>query len=141
MKIPKLIALFLTLGIATIAQAQTYQLTHYFLNIGNSPKPYKGELTISDSFVTFTDFPNENGATPNDTAISTTKERIKKNNKGYYIKTIQGNVAKNYTIELSGDKTEKKAGIYYVTLLVVPNSGPRITIYFKAKLAGATCIH
>lgn len=141
MKIPKLIALFLTLGIATIAQAQTYQLTHYFLNIGNSPKPYKGELTISDSFVTFTAFPNATGDNPNDTAISTTKERIAINKKGYYIKTIQGNVAKNYTIELSGDKTEKKAGIYYVTLLVVPNSGPRITIYFKAKLAGATSIH
>ena len=141
MKIPKLIALFLTLGIATIAQAQTYQLTHYFLNIGNSPKPYKGELTISDSFVTFTAFPNATGDTPNDTAISTTKERIAINKKGYYIKTIQGNVAKNYTIELSGDKTEKKAGIYYVTLLVVPNSGSRITIYFKAKLAGATSIH
>jgi|GEM_PF-688917 hypothetical protein len=137
MKFAKPLCLLITLGFAAFAQAQTYQLTHYFLNIGNSPKPYNGELTISDSFVTFTAFPNATGATPNDTAATITKERIAINKKGYYVKTIQGNVAKNYTIELSGDKTEKKAGIYYITLLAVPNSGPRITIYFKAKLASA----
>lgn len=137
MNMSKLLALALFLGIATIAQAQTYQLTHYFMNIGSTPKPYKGELTISDSFVTFIAFPNATGNTPTDTAATITKERITINKKGYYVKTIQGNVAKNYTIELSGDKAEKKEGIYYITLLAVPNSGPRITIYFKAKLASA----
>jgi hypothetical protein len=148
MKFAKPLLLLITLGFAAFAQAQTYQLTHYFHNIGNSPKPYNGELTISDSFVTFTAssviypteffaFPNATGATLNDTAATITKERIAINKKGYYVKTIQGNVAKNYTIELSGDKAEKKAGIYYITLLAVPNSGPRFTIYFKAKLASA----
>jgi hypothetical protein len=129
MKILKLFSLLFALCLGTIAQAQTYQLTHYFMNIGNTPKPYKGEIIVSDSFVTFTAI----GTNPQDTVASVTKERIAVNKKGYYIKTIQGSVAKNYTFELSPDKAEKKEGIYYVTLLVVPNSGPRITLYFKGK--------
>jgi hypothetical protein len=133
MKPRKLFCLLFALCLGTIAQAQTYQLTHYFMNIGNSPKPYKGEITISDSFVTFTAFPNATGSTPQDTVASVTKERIAVNKKGYYIKTIQGSVAKNYTFELSTDKTEKKDGIYYISLLVVPSNGPRITLYFIGK--------
>lgn len=129
MKPRKLFSLLFALCLGTIAQAQTYQLTHYFMNIGNTPKPYKGEIIVSDSFVTFTAI----GTTAQDTVASVTKERIAVNKKGYYIKTIQGSVAKNYTFELSPDKAEKKEGIYYVTLLVVPSSGPRITLYFIGK--------
>lgn len=136
MKYPKILFTCLILTVSQFASAQTkYELTHSFMNIGSRPQPYKGSIEITDSFLIFTAYPNT-AADPNDTVTTINKERIVKNKKGYYIKTIPNRTtAHNYTIELSSDKEEKRQGVYYITLLVATNSGQRLTIFFKGKLA------
>ncbi len=135
MKYPKILFTCLLLSVSHFAFSQTkYELTHSFMNIGSRPQPYKGTLEITDSFLIFTALPNT-AADPNDTVTKISKERIIKNKKGYYIKTLPNpRTAHNYTIELSSDKEEKRQGVYYITLLVATNSGQRLTIFFKGKL-------
>ncbi len=136
MKIPKIIALLITIICFSNTFAQTkYELTHSFMSVGSRPQSYKGTIEINDSFLIFTALPNPE-YDPTDTVTKVSKERIVKNKKGYYIKTLPNSrTAHNYTFELSENKEEKRQGIYYVTLLVATNSGERITIFFKGKLA------
>jgi hypothetical protein len=104
------------------------------MNVESRPLPFKGSIEITDSFLIFTAYPNPE-LDPKDTVTRIDKERIVKNKKGYYIKTIPNKTtAHNYTIELSSNKEEKRQGVYYITLLAV-NSGHRITLFFKGKLA------
>jgi hypothetical protein len=132
----KITVAFITLFVSTTGYAQTkYELTHSFMSIGSRPQSYKGTIEINDSFLIFTALPNPE-YDPTDTVTKVSKERIVKNKKGYYIKTLPNSrTAHNYTFELSENKEEKRQGIYYVTLLVATNSGERITIFFKGKLA------
>jgi hypothetical protein len=132
----KITVAFIIFIISTTGNAQTkYELTHSFMSVGSRPQPYKGSIEINDSFLIFTALPNPEYE-PNDTVTKVTKERIVKNKKGYYIKTLPNpTTAHNYTFELSENKEEKRQGIYYITMLVATNSGQRITIFFKGKLA------
>lgn len=135
MKYPKIILTCLVLTVSQFAFAQTkYQLTHSYLKLGSRPQAYNGTIEISDSFLIFTSFPNP-AVDPNDTVPNISKERIVKNKKGYYIKTIKGNMAHNYYIELSSDKNEKKQGVYDIILVAVNNRNQEITLFFKGKLA------
>ncbi len=137
MKTPKVVLLALTFFCLSSTFAQTkYELTHSFLQIGSTPQAYKGSIEITDEYLTFTSLPNTI-QNPSDTTTKVSKEKILKNKKGYFVKTLaphSNQVAHNYTFELSNEKEEKKQGIYYITLLVASNSGDRATIFFKGKL-------
>lgn len=137
MKTPKVVLFAITFFCLSSTFAQTkFELTHYFLNVGSTPQTYKGSIEITDDYLTFTSLPNTD-QNPTDTITKVSKEKILKNKKGYFIKTLAPNsnqVAHNYTFELSDDKEEKRQGIYYVTLMVASNSGDRTTIFFKGKL-------
>ena len=137
MKTPKVVLLALTFFCLSSNFAQTkYELTHYFLQVGSTPQTYKGSIEITDEYLTFTSLPNKD-QNPTDTITKVSKEKILKNKKGFFIKTLaphSNQVAHNYTIELSEDKEEKRLGVYYITLMVASNSGDRTTIFFKGKL-------
>jgi hypothetical protein len=107
--------------------AQTYQLTHFSITPTSNPKPFDGLIKITETDLYFSIFDAEK----KDTTI--TKQRIAKNKgKGYYIKTIIGNLAYNYTIQKSPNKNEPN--IYYIEYLIAYPDGSRKAMYFTGRL-------
>ncbi|MCL9981483.1 MAG: hypothetical protein NBV77_08590 [Bacteroidia bacterium] len=114
---------------ASLLSAQTYQLIGLMINPTSKPMPVDGLIKITETDLYFSIFDAEK----KDTTI--TKQRIAKNKgKGYYIKTIEGNIAHNYTFLIGATKDEKQQKIYYIESQIVYPDGRDKTIYFRAKL-------
>jgi len=94
------------------------------------PRSYDGPIiTIGDTFVS-----NITEVKMGDSSEYTVvKERIIKNKKGRYIKTLIPNGANNYYIEPSEIKAERNAGIYEITVEAGFNNGTRKTLFFKGR--------
>lgn len=114
---------------ASLLSAQTYQLIGLMIKPTSKPMPVDGLIKITPEFLYISTI----NAEKHDT--STLKEQIVKNKgKGYYIKTIEGNIAHNYTFLIGATKDEKQQKIYYIESQIVYPDGKDKTVYFRAKL-------
>ena len=129
MKTIKSILLLTVCCCASLLSAQTYQLIGLMIKPTSKPMPIDGFIKITPEYLYMLTI----NAEKHDT--STLKEQIVKNKgKGYYIKTVEGNVAHNYTFSISDNKDEKKQNIYYIESQIVYPDGRNKTVNFRARL-------
>ncbi len=130
MKTTHFLSLLLALFCFSQTSAQSYKLTHFMLTATSLPRSYDGPtITISDSFLS-----NITEIKKGDSSeFTVVKERIIKNKKGRYIKTLIPNGANNYYIEPSEIKAERNAGIYEITVEAGYNNGTTKTLFFKGR--------